>query len=240
MTTKKLNIKFGWIDAVATDPRLSTGERFVLICTVLKYVRHNADTFRVRQATIAERFFVSRRLVESAIADAKQFGYLRLVEQRKRGRGHLGGDVLRIEIPADCAGINGLNTRTDCSKDPHGLLKIPARPNASTSGNYDPHKGLYKGLKKGTASAPTSHDFTEPPRYCQAHQPDGTTNPCTRCKTARENYDAWEKQRQQQSAAERTRIRAAIDNCDDCDSFGRLNDLTDCPQHPNFRTGARS
>jgi hypothetical protein len=29
--------------------------------------------------------------------------------------------------------------------------------------------------------------------------------------------------------------RAAIDNCPDCDQYGRLDDLTDCPRHPNFR-----
>jgi hypothetical protein len=29
--------------------------------------------------------------------------------------------------------------------------------------------------------------------------------------------------------------RAAIDDCTDCDAYGRLDDLTDCPKHPNFR-----
>lgn len=36
-------------------------------------------------------------------------------------------------------------------------------------------------------------------------------------------------------SARRAAIRAAIDDCPDCDSFGRLNDLSDCPKHPNFR-----
>lgn len=30
-------------------------------------------------------------------------------------------------------------------------------------------------------------------------------------------------------------IREAIDACDECDTYGRLDDLTDCPRHPNFR-----
>ncbi|BDY26624.1 hypothetical protein [Mycolicibacterium mageritense] len=29
--------------------------------------------------------------------------------------------------------------------------------------------------------------------------------------------------------------RKAIDNCTDCDDYGRLSDLTDCPRHANFR-----
>lgn len=37
------------------------------------------------------------------------------------------------------------------------------------------------------------------------------------------------------AAADRDAIRKAIDNCPDCDQIGRLDDLTDCPRHTNFR-----
>lgn len=36
-------------------------------------------------------------------------------------------------------------------------------------------------------------------------------------------------------AADRAAIRKAIDSCPDCDQIGRLDDLTDCPRHSNFR-----
>lgn len=35
-------------------------------------------------------------------------------------------------------------------------------------------------------------------------------------------------------------IRSAIDRCPDCDQYGRTDDLTDCPKHPNFRTAQAS
>lgn len=34
---------------------------------------------------------------------------------------------------------------------------------------------------------------------------------------------------------DREAIRTAIDDCDACDQFGRLDDLSNCPKHPNFR-----
>ena len=30
-------------------------------------------------------------------------------------------------------------------------------------------------------------------------------------------------------------IRWLIEHCDDCDDIGRLDDLSDCPKHTNFR-----
>lgn len=38
----------------------------------------------------------------------------------------------------------------------------------------------------------------------------------------------------------REAIRRDIDGCRECDDYGRLDDLTDCPMHPNFRQGVRA
>lgn len=35
--------------------------------------------------------------------------------------------------------------------------------------------------------------------------------------------------------AARVAVRTAIDACGDCDPYGRLDDLSDCGRHPNFR-----
>ncbi|PND58117.1 hypothetical protein CRM90_08995 [Mycobacterium sp. ENV421] len=38
---------------------------------------------------------------------------------------------------------------------------------------------------------------------------------------------------------DRAAVRAAIDRCPSCDQFGRLDNLEDCPRHPNFRTNRK-
>jgi hypothetical protein len=35
---------------------------------------------------------------------------------------------------------------------------------------------------------------------------------------------------------DRAAVRDAIEKCASCDQFGRLDNLQDCPRHPNFRT----
>jgi hypothetical protein len=35
---------------------------------------------------------------------------------------------------------------------------------------------------------------------------------------------------------DRAAVRDAIDRCSSCDQFGRLDNLQNCPRHPNFRT----
>ena len=49
--------------------------------------------------------------------------------------------------------------------------------------------------------------------------------------------DKREIRRQEIEADRRYRvaITRAIDNCGDCDQYGRLDDLSDCPRHDNHR-----
>ncbi|GJF09562.1 hypothetical protein NGTWS0302_24100 [Mycolicibacterium cyprinidarum] len=92
----------------------------------------------------------------------------------------------------------------------------------------------------------------KPPRYCRDH-PHGTPDWCGKCKTARLNYEAWTRRNPGRIldhlrglGSDRTSkptdpIRRAIDNCPNrCDEAGRLDDLTDCPLHDNFRRRATS
>jgi hypothetical protein len=58
---------------------------------------------------------------------------------------------------------------------------------------------------------------------------------CLDCKQIRLASEARADQRASLEDAARDRIRRAIDNCAHCDAFGRLDDLTDCARHPNFR-----
>lgn len=86
----------------------------------------------------------------------------------------------------------------------------------------------------------------EPRRYCTAHMPYGTPDPCGLCGIARHHHEAWSKRNEVDPLrgwaeiaheARINEIRHAIDHCPNhCDDWGRLDDLTDCPLHDNFRT----
>jgi hypothetical protein len=74
-------------------------------------------------------------------------------------------------------------------------------------------------------------DGGPPPRFCPNHMPDGTERDCRACGRYRERREAWDDELNERA---RALIRKAIDACG-CDEFGRLDDATDCPKHPNFR-----
>lgn len=75
---------------------------------------------------------------------------------------------------------------------------------------------------------------TEP--RCEHHRSTPNPPPCQACKLVREQRDADRQAEDRMLAAARDTIRAAIDNCTNgCDDYARLPDLTDCPNHPNFR-----
>lgn len=58
---------------------------------------------------------------------------------------------------------------------------------------------------------------------------------CRDCQALRVATEARQQEYTRQLAADRADIRTAIDECDACDEYARLDDLTDCPKHPNLR-----
>lgn len=69
---------------------------------------------------------------------------------------------------------------------------------------------------------------------CARHRAHPNPPPCHDCKKTREKHDVAVE-------AKDKAIRAAIDNCNECDRAGRdLYDFTiDCPHHPNFLARSR-
>lgn len=61
--------------------------------------------------------------------------------------------------------------------------------------------------------------------------------PCPACRDLRLADEAAQRESAARADTHRAAIREAIDRCPDCDGFGRLDDLSDCPNHPNFRQG---
>ncbi len=82
-----------------------------------------------------------------------------------------------------------------------------------------------------------AHTNRPPSRFCDRH-PQGTRGVCGDCANARTAFNAWQAAAADHDVAisaahdiERRRRRQDIDNCPDCDDFGRLDDLTPC-HHP--------
>lgn len=73
---------------------------------------------------------------------------------------------------------------------------------------------------------------------CVRHVGTDGVKPCHDCGRAREAYEADCAAEAEHERQHRVAIRAAIDACPRCDDFGRLDDLSDCPGHANFRRAA--
>ena len=70
---------------------------------------------------------------------------------------------------------------------------------------------------------------------CPDHIHDEFPPACGGCRRAREAAKIAADSAEERETEARAKIRAAIDECRHCDQYGRLDDLSDCPQHPNFR-----
>lgn len=144
--------------------------------------------------------------------------------QRRRGRTFVPGidDQMSLgDTPGDSP-EDSKNVSPGESRSPD-----PTRPSVETS------EGVYP-VGSGDASAHT------PTPFCDNH-PGGTRSRCGDCANARRVFEAWEqwqadreREATEATEADRRGIRQQIDACTDCDDFGRLDDLTPCPNHPTF------
>lgn len=149
--------------------------------------------------------------------------------QRRRGRNY----VPSIDGQLSLGGIPG-DTDTDSKDVSPGESRGPDPTHPSVVTN----EGVYP-----VGSGPDSTHTPTP--FCDKH-PNGTRDRCGDCANARRAFDAWkaeqadrEREATEAVEADRRTIREAIDTCADCDDFGRLDDLTPCPKHPNFGEGRR-
>lgn len=69
---------------------------------------------------------------------------------------------------------------------------------------------------------------------CSRHS-QNFNGPCPDCQRRREWDEARAEELRAAQAAEKRRIRDEIDDCAECDDFGRRADLTYCPLHDNFK-----
>lgn len=222
--------KFAWIRAVRDDHRFTIGEKYVLQNLAWTYPRNGSAELYVRQENAAARLGVSIRKVKDSYSKARELRYLVLVDQRHRGkRGDLDTHELRMpqEVGADCAPTS--------QKLVHEASEVGARNSKSrcTGKLADlqerDHKGSRRGLKRDgadTAAAlsalPDIEDDPEPPAYCPAHMPYGTTDPkgCGACGAASRKNKAWKERDADRQRIQATARRQAIADCHLCAGTG--------------------
>jgi hypothetical protein len=103
------------------------------------------------------------------------------------------------------------------------------------------NRGSEEQLKKGGSATEVCHqsaDQVAPPEKCPLHINTPIPPSCGGCADAGRNYRKWENDRALDKRREAERvaralqeINDAIDSCGDCDDYGRLDDLTWCPNH---------
>lgn len=91
--------KFDWMRAVLQEPRFSAASVRVLMWVAITNVLNTEGTFNVTQKTIAENLGVTERTVRRAFAEAREFGFWELIEDRQRGPGHHQGDAYALVLP---------------------------------------------------------------------------------------------------------------------------------------------
>lgn len=128
---------------------------------------------------------------------------------------------------------NGHDTTTGTAVPP----TLPSPP------NHPPNGVLRNPGTSPERAAAITHTEIVPSRFCDDH-PLGFRGRCPDCANARTAFDAWQAAAAERDVAlaaaedlERRRRRKLIDNCLECDDFGRDDDLQPCPHPPERRVG---
>lgn len=162
-----------------------------------------------------------------AIADLRSANLVSVV---KRGYDNQHG-VVRAPIYE----IAPLTERvTQVSQSPGGE-RVKSR---GRTGQIDDRTGHLGDLLDGSFDGPFDggvRHLDDEPR-CRRHRDTPHPPKCHDCKAVRERRDAEQTANTAAADARRKEIRTAIDRCRECDQAGRLDDLSNCPKHPNFRT----
>jgi hypothetical protein len=147
----------------------------------------------------------------------------------------------------EASSTNGEKQTTEWCEAANSPTSENDTPNSSGkqfSENRPGGTGLTPGV--GSADPPPPINNSKPIRddapRCERHR-DSTRYPtppnCIACRDIRIHHEAQQQAATEQEIAMKTAIdtavRAAIDNCLDCDDYGRLDNQAACPNHPSFR-----
>ncbi|WP_155764628.1 hypothetical protein [Mycobacterium intracellulare] len=219
--------KFTWIRAVRDDHRFTIGEKYVLQNLAWTYPKNGSAELYVRQENAAARLGVSIRKVKDSYSKARELGYLVLADQRHRGkRGDF--DTHELRMPHEV----GAESAPTSQKLVHEMSEEGAQnPQSRCTGKLSDlqerhHKGYRRGSQRDMADAlstlPEIEDDPEPPAYCPAHMPYGTTDPrgCGACGAASRKNKAWKERQGDRERARAAARREAKANCRLCAGTG--------------------
>jgi hypothetical protein len=184
----------------------------------------------------------SKRTAQRAVEDATKAGVIELVEKGFRNQhGASRAPIYRIAPLQDddtqVARSNLQDDDTQVSSSTELDDDKPELDDDKPSVDDDTQVSYltfpYDGSIDGVAAVDAE------PR-CKRHLNIARPPPCPDCQHVRRTADRAAEERAHRLEAQRTVIRRAIDRCPECDQVGRLDDLTDCPNHPNFRLPERT
>lgn len=134
--------------------------------------------------------------------------------------------------------------------DGGGGNSSPTEGKSSSGTGEQGNLGMQEPRNAGTGESsgggsPSSHQGAEnvpPPEKCPNHQNLDIPPSCGACGDARKAHQAWkanEAKRAEAAEADelnrRRRLRKIVDDCKACDQYGRLDDLSPCPNHPPLK-----
>jgi hypothetical protein len=141
--------KFRWFEAMYHDARIPLGQRAIVgYCGIRYAMESEGYLVKIRQQTVADHLGVHVNTVAAAFKSAQRRGWMRMVGERQRGRGHHEPDTWELttptEIPTPSSGYSG-------EKYPHETAEIPT--------NDDPWGPKYP---QETAEIPTTCEPENP------------------------------------------------------------------------------
>ena len=224
---------------------------------VLAHIRYRCDSdgpgridreghrwWRVSHQALGKEIGLSRKAVMAALkllGDAVPAKHFPPAEDQSRAyRVALGADALTSQSPdsdspdqpESGSGQPPVPNGTPPSPDPDSALLVKTLKKEGRSGGSRPAAAPTPSSQLSANGKPTFH-----PR-CSKHIHAEHPPACVGCKNARIAAEEFAVAEQARADDERRAITHAIDSCPDCDQFGRLDDLKDCPRHPNFRQRA--
>lgn len=250
-----------WLRRVRGCPELTHAQRNV-VCALGDYADYRDGTnAHPGEVKLADECGLTTRAVRAALARAQELG---LIERTAAANPRTGrAAVYRLIAPTVNTGttvpvnnptitgtavpvidattgttvpVNNFNTGTATSS-------IPEQPFLPPTNHLPNNPGVSPNWGTSPVPLPDTHIDPISSPFCDRH-PNGTRDKCGDCGNARTAFNAAKTASAAAEHAaiaadelERRRRRRIIDDCHECDDFGRLDDLSACPHSRLPRAG---
>ena len=222
-----------WRVRVFGHPELTLAHKLVLLALETYADYPEGTNARPGVTNLATMCGLGMRVVEGALQRGRRLG---LIEQTGRANPKRGlaasyqlvstRTTVQIEDASSCTSV-----RVEDAFQPAQDEFQPARNGHSTRTLVQPTNPITPIQSTEGVRGPYG------PR-CREHINNPNPPRCIPCQNARVAAEADDEAERQRRAYTKAAIERAIDNCNDCDQYGRLDNLSDCPKHPNFRQQA--